>query len=73
MPGDLSADEQAAWRFTRQLTADRRVDQSVYDQARAAFGTHGLSDMLCLIGAYQTVCGILNAFEIPAPQTTQAR
>jgi hypothetical protein len=29
--------------------------------------------MLNLIGAYQTVCGILNAFEIPAPQTSEAR
>jgi 4-carboxymuconolactone decarboxylase len=73
MPGDLSAAEQAAWRFARQLTADRRVDQPVYDQAQAAFSTRGIADMLCLIGAYQTVCGILNAFEIPAPQTTQAR
>ena len=68
MPGDLSAAERAAWRFTRQLTADRWVDQPVYDQARAAFGTHGLADMVCLIGAYQTVCGILNAFDIPAPR-----
>ncbi len=24
-------------------------------------------------GAYQTVCGMLNAFEIPAPETSQAR
>ncbi|MDT7620360.1 MAG: hypothetical protein QOF99_1261 [Pseudonocardiales bacterium] len=27
--------------------------------------------MLSLIGAYQTVCGILNAFEIPAPGESQ--
>jgi 4-carboxymuconolactone decarboxylase len=32
-----------------------------------AFGTNGLADMLLLIGAYQTVCGLLNTFEIPAP------
>jgi 4-carboxymuconolactone decarboxylase len=73
LPGDLSAAEQAAWRFAGQLTADRRVLQPVYDQAQAAFSTRGIADMLCLIGAYQTVCGILNAFEIPAPQTSQAR
>jgi hypothetical protein len=36
--------------------------------AEAAFGTRGLADMLFLIGAYQTVCGVLNAFEIPAPK-----
>jgi hypothetical protein len=47
------------------------LDEPVYDQARAAFGTRGVADMLSLIGAYQTVCGILNAFEIPAPETSQ--
>jgi 4-carboxymuconolactone decarboxylase len=47
----------------------RRVEQPVYDQARAVFGAHGIADMVFLIGAYQTVCGLLNAFEIPAPQT----
>lgn len=67
MPGELSAAEQAAWRFTRQLTAERRIEQPVYDQAQRAFGTDGITDMLLLIGAYQTVCGLLNTFEIPAP------
>jgi 4-carboxymuconolactone decarboxylase len=71
MPGELPAAEQVAWRFTHQLTSQRRVEQSLYDQAHAQFGAHGIADMLCLIGAYQTVCGILNAFEIPVPETHQ--
>jgi hypothetical protein len=29
--------------------------------------------MLSLIGAYRTVCGILNISEIPAPEISQAR
>jgi 4-carboxymuconolactone decarboxylase len=73
MPGELSAAEQAAWRFTRQLTAERQLQQPVYDQAHAALGIQGITDMLLLIGAYQTVCGVLNAFEIPAPEPSQAR
>ena len=32
----LTAAEQAAWRFTRQLTAYRRVDQPIYGRSRAA-------------------------------------
>lgn len=68
LAAELSADEQAAWWFTHQLTTRRRVDQHAYDQADATFGPQGVTDMLALIGAYQTVCGILNAFEIPAPQ-----
>jgi hypothetical protein len=50
----------------------QRVEQPVYDEAHAAFGAQGITDMLSLIGAYQTVCGVLNAVEIPAPQTSQA-
>ena len=69
LPGQLSAAEQAAWRFTHQLTTQRRVEQPLYDQAHAVFGTRGIIDMLSLIGAYQTVCGVLNALEIPAPPT----
>jgi 4-carboxymuconolactone decarboxylase len=73
MPGQLTAAEQAAWRFTHQLTTQRHVEQPVYDKAYAAFGARGITDMLSLIGAYQTVCGILNAFDIPAPETGQPR
>jgi 4-carboxymuconolactone decarboxylase len=70
MPGQLSAREQCAWRFARELTAERRIEQSLYDHAVELFGTHGINDMLHLIGAYQTVCGLLNAFDIPVPQGT---
>ena len=73
MPGELSAAEQAAWQFTHQLTTQRHVDQPIYDQAHAVFGAQGITDMLFLIGAYQAVCGILSAFEIPAPETSQTR
>lgn len=37
-----------------------------------AFGAQGITDMLALIGAYQTVCGMLSAFVVPAPDTSQA-
>jgi 4-carboxymuconolactone decarboxylase len=71
MPGELSTAERAAWHFTHQLTTRRRVEQPAYDQASVHFGAQGITDMLCLIGAYQTVCGILNAFEIPAPDESE--
>jgi 4-carboxymuconolactone decarboxylase len=64
----LSTREQCAWRFAHQLTAERRIEQSLYDQAAELFGIRGISDMLHLIGAYQTVCGLLNAFDIPVPE-----
>ena len=70
MPDRLSAREQCAWRFARQLTAERNIGQSLYDEAAERFGTHAISDMLHLIGAYQFVCALLNTFDIPAPQGT---
>ena len=73
MPDQLSTREQCAWRFAHQLTAERHIDQALYDRAAELFDTRGIVDMLHLIGAYQTVCGLLNAFEIPAPEPTPAR
>lgn len=70
MPDQLSTREQCAWRFTRQLTAQRHIEQSLYDEAVELFETHGVADMLHLIGAYQTVCGFLNAFDVPVPEET---
>jgi 4-carboxymuconolactone decarboxylase len=67
MAAELSASEQCAWRVTHQLIVDRRIIQSLYDEAQATFGANGIIEILLLIGAYQTICGILNAFEIPEP------
>jgi 4-carboxymuconolactone decarboxylase len=41
LPGELSAHEQCAWRFTHQLTTQRQIEQPVYDQAHAMFGAQG--------------------------------
>ena len=68
MPDQLSTREQCAWRFAHQLTSERDIEQALYDQAVELFGTHGIVDMLHLIGAYQLVCSLLNVFDIPVPQ-----
>ncbi len=63
----MSPEEQVAQRFTRQLVAERRVDDDVYRAAEDAFGRKGLVDLVVLSGCYLTVCSMLNAFAIPAP------
>lgn len=70
MPDQISTREQCAWRFARQITTERVIEQSLYDQAVELFEAHGIVDMLHLIGAYQFVCALLNTFDIPAPQET---
>jgi 4-carboxymuconolactone decarboxylase len=67
---ELTANEVIAQRFARQLTAEHRVDEDLYRQAEQAFGREGLVDMTYLIGIYLLTCAILNAFEVPVPETT---
>lgn len=64
---DLSDDERIAHRFTRQLTAECRVDDPLYQTAVLAFGQNDVVDMIILAGCYQIVCSLLNAFSVPAP------
>ena len=67
IPDELSEAEQAAARVGRQLAGDRRIDDDVYVSAQRVFGDRGMVDIILLVGYYQTVCGVLNAFEIPVP------
>lgn len=64
---ELSDDEQVAQRFTLRLITERRVDADLFVDAQQAFDNKGLLEMLVLIACYQTVCSVLNVFEIPAP------
>ena len=66
-PDGLSEAEALAASFTRQLSARHRVDEALYRSAEAAFGARGLADIVILAGIYHTVCGLLNAFDVPAP------
>ncbi len=65
--GELSDKERLAQTFTREITANHRVEDGLYIEAQAAFGAQGLVDMLFLAGCYDTVSSLLNAFEVPTP------
>lgn len=67
LPDTLGDDEKIAYRFTQQLSTSHRVDDATFTEARKAFGDRGITDMLVLAGTYYTVCGLLNAFDVPAP------
>ena len=68
LPDDLSDQEKIAQRFARQISTEHRVEDALYREAEHAFGQQGLVDAIVLIGIYHSVCALLNAFEIPAPQ-----
>ncbi len=67
VPDGLSEPEHLAARVTRALSTGHRIEAALYHDALAAFGTRGLVDLVYLAGCYHIVCGLLNAFEIPAP------
>jgi len=67
VPDELSETEKLAARFARALFAGPRIEAALYQDAQAAFGARGLVDIVYLAGCYHIVCGLLNAFEIPAP------
>jgi 4-carboxymuconolactone decarboxylase len=67
LPDALGDDEKVAYRFTQQLSTSHRVDDSTFGEARKLFGERGITDIVLLAGTYYTVCGLLNAFNVPAP------
>ena len=66
-PDGLSEPETLAYRYTHQLCAEHRVEADLYRSAEQTFGRQGLVDLAFLAGIYQTVCTLLNSFEVPAP------
>jgi 4-carboxymuconolactone decarboxylase len=69
LPDELSEQEKIAHRFARQLSAEHHIDAALYRAAEHAFGQRGLVEIAYLTGIYHTVCALLNAFEIPAPDS----
>jgi 4-carboxymuconolactone decarboxylase len=67
LPEDLSEVETSAHRVARALSVEHRLDEALYRDAVSLFGLDGLMDLIVLVGIYQTVCGILHGFAIPAP------
>jgi 4-carboxymuconolactone decarboxylase len=67
LPDTLGDDEKVAYRFARQLSTSHRVDDAAFTEARKTFGDRGIVDLIVLAGTYYTVCGLLNAFDVPVP------
>ncbi len=66
-PQALPEDQRTAHRLARALSTAHQVAEALYNQAVQRFGSAGVFDITALTGIYHTVCGILNAFAIPAP------
>ncbi len=64
----LSDEGDVARRFTMALTAEHKVNDALFEEARSAFQDRGIVDIVILAGCYDLVSSLLNAFEVPAPK-----
>jgi 4-carboxymuconolactone decarboxylase len=67
MPDSLTEKEKNAHRLAKALSTSHRVDDDLYRHVEQTLGATGVFEIAVLTGIYHTVCGILNAFDIPAP------
>ena len=67
-PVDLSDEEDVARRFTLAITAEHKVDDTLFEEARSAFQDRGIVDLIILAGCYDLISSLLNAFQVPRPQ-----
>ncbi len=63
----LSASESAVINYGREFFRTRRVSQSTFDAALAAFGERGLVELTNLMGYYSVLAFNINAFEQMPP------
>jgi 4-carboxymuconolactone decarboxylase len=63
----LEPDERDVAVYARQLVLTNHVDQSAFDTLHKRHGTQWLVELTAIMGFYGVLCGVVNAFEVPAP------
>jgi 4-carboxymuconolactone decarboxylase len=66
-PAALPEDERDIVSYTRQLMRTNRVDQAVFDRLKNRHGVQWLVELTAAANYYAFLCGMVNAFEVPAP------
>ena len=66
-PAALPADERDIVVYTRQLMRTNRVEQAVFDALLQRHGAQWLVELTAVANFYVALCGVVNAFEVPAP------
>ena len=66
-PAGLPPDERDIVVYARQLMRSNRVDQAVFDTLKQRHGVQWLVELTAVANFYVALCGVVNAFEVPAP------
>jgi 4-carboxymuconolactone decarboxylase len=65
-PSSLPEDEADVVTYIRQLMRTNRGDKAVFDRLNQRHGTKWLIELTTIANYYGMLCGIVNAFDIPA-------
>ncbi len=65
--GKLPPEERDVATYARQLVLTNKVDQAVFDTLQKRHGTKWLVELTAIMSFYGALCGVVNAFEVPAP------
>ena len=63
----LTADEQAAVDYTRELLRNRKVSRTAFERATAELGRRGTLALTNLVACYAVLAYNMNAYELEAP------
>jgi 4-carboxymuconolactone decarboxylase len=66
-PSALPADERDIVTYARQLMRTNRVEPPVFDALLQRHGAQWLVELTTLANFYVALCGVVNAFDVPAP------
>ena len=53
--------------MSRQLMRTNRVEQAVFDALKKRHGAQWLVELTAVANFYVALCGVVNAFDVPAP------
>jgi len=66
-PSKLPADEREIVTYVRQLMRTNRSDPAVFDALKKRHSVQWLVELTAVTNYYGLLCGIVSAFEVPAP------
>ena len=66
-PSKLPVEEREIVTYAEQLICNNRVDQAAFDALKNRHGVQWLVELTAAANYYGILCGIVNAFEVPAP------
>ena len=66
-PAQLQLEERDIVTYTRQLVQQNRIDQAAFDALKNRYDVQWLVELTVAANYYALLCGVVNAFEVPAP------